>query len=188
MEVLFVTSNYGKVASLKRVLAPFGHTVKQRSLVLLEPQADLRTIAKHKANAAMAEVKPPFIVQDTGFFLDAWRDFPGAFVGPILETLNFEGLLVLVEDRIRSCEFRECLAYHDGQKIQIFEASIRGILATEARGSDHPEAWSRLWKLFVPEGYTMTIAEMDEKERAEWRRTRKPDAATKFAQWLALHE
>jgi hypothetical protein len=34
----------------------------------------------------------------------------------------------------------------------------------------------------------MTIAEMDEKERAEWRRTRKPDAATKFAQWLALHE
>ncbi|OGZ07736.1 MAG: hypothetical protein A3C93_06630 [Candidatus Lloydbacteria bacterium RIFCSPHIGHO2_02_FULL_54_17] len=186
MELCFVTTNKGKVASLRRTCEPFGITIVHVPLELPEPQvSDLRVITEHKAHAAYREVGAPLIVQDSGFFLDAWRGFPGPFVKFTLDTLGIDGYLALVAGRSRKCEFRECLAFTDGAALLFFESTIPGSLAHKREGVKHPDAWSELWEIFIPEGFVKTIADMTLEERAEWRARRGDNSASLFARWYA---
>lgn len=186
MEITFVTSNKGKVASVGRTCGLFGISVLHVALELPEPQvADLRMIAEHKARAAFREAKVPLIVQDSGFFLDAWRGFPGPFVKFTLDTLGLDGYLVLVEGRERGCAFRECLTFYDGNDLRSFESAVPGALAYERQGEKHPDAWSQLWEIFIPKGCTKTIATMTLEERKEWRTRRDDTSDMLFARWYA---
>ena len=47
----------------------------------------------------------------------------------------------------------------------IFMESIHGNVSREIRGVDREEKWSDLWYIFKPEGFDITLAEMDAKER-----------------------
>ena len=186
MQISFVTSNNGKVASLRRVCEPLGIKVNQVSLELPEPQvSDLRVITQHKAEAAFKEVQGAVVVQDTGFYLEAWPNFPGPFVKFTLDSLGIDGYLTLVEERSRECEFRECIAFFDGDQVSFFESKIPGRLATSRQGIKHPEAWSELWEIFIPEDFDKTIADMTDKERADWRSRRGDGSASLFARWYA---
>ncbi len=186
MDLSFVTTNKGKVASVRRTCEPFGITIVHVPLELPEPQvSDLRVITEHKAHAAYREVRAPLIVQDSGFFLDAWRGFPGPFVKFTLDTLGIDGYLALVAGRSRECTFRECLAFFDGTELSFFESTIPGSLAHKREGVKHPDAWSELWEIFIPEGFVKTIADMTLEERAEWRSRRGDNSASLFAHWCA---
>lgn len=184
MRITFVTSNNGKAESLRRVFAPYGMPVEQVSIELPEPQlASLREIAEHKARYAHAQIERPVAVQDSGFFLEAWNGFPGAFVKFALQTLDLDGFLALVTERSRDCAFRECLSFFDGTQMHFFEATISGTLASEPRGSWKPDAPTRLWSIFIPDGCEKTLAEMSDEELAEWRRVRPKNYGDLFAEW-----
>ncbi|OGZ07523.1 MAG: hypothetical protein A3D65_06055 [Candidatus Lloydbacteria bacterium RIFCSPHIGHO2_02_FULL_50_13] len=188
MHINFVTTNKGKVASLERTCKPLGISITHVSMELPEPQvSDLRVITEHKAVAAYREVKAPLIVQDSRFFLEAWRGFPGPFVKFTLDTLGIDGYLALVSGRSHKCEFSECLAFTDGTGLTFFESTIPGSLAYERKGVKHPDAWSELWEIFIPEGWTKTIAEMTLEERAKWRQQRGDTSASLFANWYNGH-
>ena len=103
-------------------------------------------------------------------------------------TLGPEGFIILVNARgDRGCEFRECLAYtDDGKNIKFFEGFIFGAVSDRPRGKRSKEEWSGLWQIFIPQGgFSKTIAEMNDEERAHWRKTRGNNAATKFAKWFS---
>ena len=113
-KICLVTTNPGKVASFKTVFEPFGIEIEPGYKELAEPElTDLKEIAKQKVLVAYALVKKPVVVQDSGFYLHAWPNFPGPFVKFAFLTLGPEGIIALVEKRARECEFRECLAYTD---------------------------------------------------------------------------
>ena len=122
---------------------------------------------------------------DAGFYIPSLNGFPRAFVNFALDTIGIEGILKLVEDKERTCEFRQCLVYTDGENSKFFESSAPGTLAKEKRGEMKEYLWSKLGLIFVPKNYNKTLAELTQEEYAQFRQERKKDSAiTKFAKWL----
>ncbi len=188
-ELTLVSTNPGKLRSLERVFGPFGIGLKHVVFDLPELQTtDLRQIAEHKVRAAYERVGSPVLAQDSGFFLDAWKGFPGPFVKFATQSLGEEGFIALVRDREKTCAFRGCLAYYDGVILEFFEDATPGTLSDEPRGVLPEESWGDLWRIFTPLGYCKTLAEMSDAERAEWRANREKTSAIKFAEWYSNKE
>lgn len=164
-EIVFVTSNKGKVASAQRQLTDIKLEIFDYDLV--EPRSDdVREIAEYKVREAYEVVKKPCIALDAGFFIEELNGFPRAFVNFALDTLGIEGILKQMQGiENRKCAFKECLAYYDGQNILYFNGNHEGELSTAIRGNDTDKKWSDLWYIFIPYGYDKTLAEMSDEER-----------------------
>lgn len=164
-EIVFVTTNKGKVASAQRQLTDIKLEIFDYDLI--EPRSDdVREIAEYKVREAYEVIKKPCIALDAGFFIEELNGFPRAFVNFALDTLGIEGILKQMHGiENRKCAFKECLAYYDGQNILYFDGNHEGKLSTAIRGNDTDKKWSDLWYIFIPYGYDKTLAEMSDEER-----------------------
>lgn len=187
-EVYFATTNKGKVKTLRDALMPHGIEVVHVNIELPEPRSDdLRLIACEKVRHAYQHTRMPTVAMDAGFYIHALGGFPKSFVNFALGTIDLEGLLKLTEGRPRDCEFRNCLAYLDGQRKEpvYFESCVQGLLAEGRRGTLRQDSWSRLHLVFIPAGYSKTLAEMTPAEYAGFRQERARDSfSTQFADWF----
>ena len=183
----FATTNKGKVNSLKSILNNYDIDVVQANLELPEPRTDdLQEIARQKVMFAYQQIGKPCVALDSGFYIDSLNGFPKTFVNFALETIGIEGLLKLVDGKSRGCEFRNCLAYFDGNLSEpmYFTSNVPGVLAKSHRGISRDYYWSDLFFLFIPNGRDMTLAEMSPETYQGWRQERYKDSfATKFAEW-----
>lgn len=188
MDLHYATTNQGKLLSLTRDLEPFGITVIQAALDIPEPRSsDVEEIARAKALFAFSQLRKPVVVLDAGFYIDALNGFPRAFVNFTLETIGLPGILKLLEDKNRKCEFRECLAYLDDALAdpKCFTVHNRGQIAFGIRGELRPDHWSPLAQIFIPRGEETTIAEMGKESYARWREIYKKETVGKnFAEWF----
>ena len=191
MKIDFITTNPGKIARLEDALRRtniLDVQIVQRAIELPEPRtAEIRVIAEQKAIYARSVIQDSLVVEDSGFFIDSLNGFPRAFVNFALETIGIQGILRLVEGKLRTCEFRQCLVYTDPSmypELQSFESVSPGTLAEQPRGS--ARAWE-LHKIFVPNDYKKTVAEMTPAEREEYRAARDKDHYIQFADWLKHH-
>ena len=170
-EIIFVTSNPGKVQSAQKHIAQ-NISLKIYEYDIDEPDVnDIEYIAEYKLRQAFEKVKKPCLSLDAGFYIPNFPgkpNFPGAFPKrELLYKFGIEGLLERMKDvKDRECYFKECLAYYDGKEVKKFFAFVRGNLSTEIRGRDTKQKWSDLWYVFIPQNCTKTMAEMTEDERA----------------------
>ena len=190
MEIYFATTNHGKVQSLQRDLGKYDISIIQQSIELIEPRSsDIQEIAQSKIQQAYIQIQKPTIVIDAGFYIDELNGFPRAFVNFSLETIGLEGILKLVENKSRGCEFRECLAYMDQtlEEPKYFITHIKGQLADTQRGSMQKHLWSKLGLIFIPEGSKKTLAEMSYDEYLEWRKIsrEKNSLGQKLYEWIS---
>lgn len=185
-EIVFVTHNKGKIASAKRHLKNVNFKVFEYELG--EPRSDdIKYISKAKVMEAYEVVKKPCISLDAGFFIEELEGFPRAYVNFALGTIGIDGILKLMEGKEnRKCEFSECLSYYDGKDLYQFSGYDKGKLSTKILGNDSNKKWSDLWYVYIPEGYTKTLAQMSDEER-ELRKIKKSDYAVSsmevFAKW-----
>lgn len=189
-KLVFVSSNFGKVVSVKTAASMFyGIDICSCSLDFLEPDVnDISCISKTKAEYAYQELGYPCFVSDTGFYIDYYPNqpgYPGAFVKRSGVSSNLEKLLDDMKDvDNRSCRFVDCITYYDGECFQQFFGESRGELATEVSGENMNNAKSELWKVFIPEGYQSTLAGMSSKEMLQYKKeTRKNSATVQFLDW-----
>lgn len=191
MELLYATTNSGKIHSLQRELKPYGVKIIQVKLDIPEPRSnDVEEIAKEKARWVFNTLGKPVVVSDAGFYIKSLNGFPRAFVNFALETIGLDGLLTLVARKSRKCEFRECVAYIDEtrEKSICFTARVKGTLSEEERGVMQDHHWSPLALIFIPEGNRKTLAEMNYDEYLEWKRTSKKESSAQiFSQWFIPH-
>ncbi|MEI5908618.1 non-canonical purine NTP pyrophosphatase [Bacillus spongiae] len=183
-EIVFVTTNKGKIASAQKELKNI--KVLPISEELSEPRSDdIQEIAKHKVLQAYEIVKRPCIALDAGFFISHLNGFPRAYVNHMLDTIGINGVLKLMnnEDN-RSCEFRSCLAYYDGEEINFFESKSKGIISDEIRGTENEKKWSDLWYIFIPEKFNKTLAEFNEADFDEYSRIKEASCITQFGKWF----
>ena len=69
------------------------------------------------------------------------------------------------------------------QFVHFFEEH-HGVLATEVCGDDMRGAKSNLWKVFIPEGYTSTLASMTHLEKLQYKKeNKKKSAIVQFLDW-----
>lgn len=190
MRLTYVTTNIGKVQSLQRHLEPYQIEVIQKAVDLPEPRSsDVKLIAEHKANSAYRILKEPLVVLDAGFYIPSLKGFPRAFVNFTLETIGLEGILTLVREKERNCEFRECLAYMDERQTepQCFTSSIRGVVSEEPRGTMQKHLWSPLALIFLPPNTDKTLGQMTPEEYvAFWKDyPRESSCQIKFGEWYS---
>lgn len=188
-KIYFATKNKGKINSAKATLSEYNIEVIHTPLDLPEPRTDdIQKIAREKVLFAYNQIKKPCIALDAGFYIYSLAGFPKTFVNFALETIDIEGILKLVEDKPRDCEFRNCLAYFDDLLAEpvYFESNVEGILSPAPRGEMKDYFWSKLFLIFIPKDASKTLAEMTLEEYQAWRSNRYPHSfLIQFAKWLS---
>jgi len=173
MEVIFVTSNNGKVRNAAAALKPFGIRVRQVSVDLIESRAeDPAEIAMEKAKQAFKLLRKPVIVEDSGFFIESLGGFPMTHIKYSLKTLGTKNILKMLKGiRNRKAEWRMTLAFVYGNgRTKSFTFVEKGVIAKSLRPVKRP-MMSDYWRLYVPTmipGNTKALCEMTDDDLKKW--------------------
>jgi XTP/dITP diphosphohydrolase len=171
-EVIFATSNKGKVSSMQRHAARLkvDITVIQQALELMEPQADTATeVAKVKAKQAFEILGQPVLVDDSSFHIAALGGFPGPYIKYMLSTIGIEGIITFMKGKKdRNAYFLSSLVYVDANgEMHVFEDEpYHGIITAEIDDYISETAWSELYKIFIPKGSDKVLARMTPEDHA----------------------
>jgi XTP/dITP diphosphohydrolase len=188
--IRFVTGNRGKAKVLSEQLAAIGLEVERVDLPLVEPQASsVEAVARAKGQQAFSAIGGPLVVEDGGFCVDGLRGFPGPCTKYALETIGAEGLLRLAATLSdRSCRFIAALVYVDaagGAQVFTDDRGV-GTLARERDPTPCDDAWSDLWRIFIPAGLSRPLSALPAAEReALWALWRSHSVYAQLAAWLS---
>ncbi|WP_369387241.1 non-canonical purine NTP pyrophosphatase [Streptomyces sp. CG1] len=191
LTVTMCTGNEGKFRTAQEHLAPWGVEVEQTVLELDEIQTtSVAVIAQHKARQAFELLRRPLFVEDSGFFIDEFKGWPGPMVKHALEAFGPDGLTHLAAlTRTRSCRFASAAVYVDADgELHTFADDTRspGTIAPVPDRGDGPRSWSDLWSIFIPDGASTTLAALPAEEQHrvfnEWKRG---SVVATMGEWLA---
>jgi non-canonical purine NTP pyrophosphatase (RdgB/HAM1 family) len=189
-ELIFVTTNTGKVASLQTYMdrASIDAKISGRPLDIVEIQADTALeVARAKATEAFRRLGQPLVVDDSEFRIAALGGFPGPYQKYMVETLGPEGVVRLMEGHDdRSAYFVSNLIYVDAEGTMHEFADDPFNVTIVARYDDTvPEyAWGPLGKICIMEGCDKVQSLMSAEERAALDAARPlADAYEKFVAW-----
>jgi XTP/dITP diphosphohydrolase len=175
-EVMIATRNAGKAKEFVRMFEPFGITV---STLLDYPELpDVeetgQTFAENallKAEFAARSTGQPAIADDSGIVIDALDGRPGVYSARYAgeeknDQANNDKVLKEMKDvpeGSRSARFMCVLAvaFPDGREPVITEGSCEGTVGFEEAG-EHGFGYD---PLFIPEGYEVTMAQLDPEEK-----------------------
>ena len=181
-ELVFITSNKGKVTEATRYLKPLGYTVVQRDLGYPEIQADtLQEVALYGVAHVRTKLPSAFFLEDSGVFINALSGFPGVYSKYVFLTIGLPGVLHLMKEKIdRTAVFRSCIAYWaPGGEPQVFVGECPGTIASETHGT----GGFGYDPLFMPRGSSRTFAEMTTDEKTML--SHRGKAMSLFAEYLA---
>jgi len=161
-----VTSNEGKAREFSAALAGISWNVEMVASPYGEVQADtLDEVAEASARQLIEEgtVKPPFVLEDSGLFIEALNGFPGVYSAYVFQTIGQLGILRLMEgkrDRDARFESRIALSLPDGN-VELVSGTCTGTIPQTMRGSEG----FGFDPVFIPEGDYRTFAEMSIEEK-----------------------
>lgn len=156
--IVFITGNQKKADYLAAYL---GHPVEHVKIDLDEIQSlDLHEIVRHKVRQAYAVVGKPVLVEDVSLEFLALGRLPGPFIKWFIEELTLVGLCDLLAGKKRDAMARCVFGYYDGAEERYFEGGMLGSIANSPQG-DGGYGWDAI---FIPEGYSVTRAELNKED------------------------
>ncbi len=159
MKLAVMTGNPGKMIEIKGLLEPLGIVTVQRDMDYPEIQSsELREVVKAGADWLMERQKCPFILDDSGLFINAHGGFPGVYSSYVHKSIGNKGILRLMERvRDRTAVFRTVIGLmKDKDRLEFFIGECRGSITTEEEG-DQGFGYDPIFK---PEGMEVTFANM----------------------------
>jgi XTP/dITP diphosphohydrolase len=159
MRLRFLSSNAGKLAEVRAILAAAGLDIIAVEKKLDEVQsADVELLVRDKCIKAYRLIGRPVFVEHTGLYIDALNGFPGGLTQVFWDALGSERVVRLFakEDGGRAMA-RTRIGYCDGRRVRQFEGQVSGRLSAEPRGD--AAQWGCI---FIPDGSDRTLAEMGE--------------------------
>lgn len=155
-----VSGNQGKITEFTRLL---GRNIEGKTLELPEIQStDVREVAQAKAEAAYAQLGTPVFVDDTGLYINAWNQLPGALIAWFLDNVGNEGIIKMLEGWAdRSARVVTALGYCDENGSRVFVGELAGSIAEAPKG----ENGFGYDPIFIPQNTTKTFAEMTDTEK-----------------------
>ncbi len=156
--IIFITGNQKKADYLAKYL---GFPVEHIKLDLDEIQSlDLKEIVEHKVRQAYEKIKKPVIVEDVSLEFAALGKLPGTFIKFFVDEVPFETICSMIDGKTRKATARCVFGYFNGQDLKLFEGGLDGEIATAPSG-ENGYGWD---KIFIPQGYTVTRASLEEKD------------------------
>ncbi|MCX6820120.1 MAG: non-canonical purine NTP pyrophosphatase [Candidatus Adlerbacteria bacterium] len=172
-DITFITGNQNKADYLAKYL---GFSVKHVKLDLGELQSmDLKEIVEHKVRQAYSKIQSPVIVEDVSLGFEALGGLPGPFIKFFIDRMPFETICSLLAGKSRKATATCVFGYYDGEILKLFEGGLDGEIA-EVPAGDGGYGWD---KIFIPDGYTQTRAQLSEADDQKTYLQIKPFAALK---------
>lgn len=136
-KLIYVTGNPRKFLGAQSFFEGSNVELAQKKLDLVEIQAEsVEEIAIDKARQAFEIVKEPLFVNDTGWYIEALKGFPGPFMHFMVDWLEPEDFLALMSRHDnRKVVLRQAIVYTDGKQTKSFVHDIEGEVLREARGT-----------------------------------------------------
>jgi non-canonical purine NTP pyrophosphatase (RdgB/HAM1 family) len=158
-DVTFITGNQSKADYLSRYL---GLPIKHQKVELEEPQTlDLREVVEYKAKRAYSVVQMPVLVEDQILMFQTFGRLPGTFIKFFIDDLGLEKICRLLDGFDSRAATAACgMAYYDGKELVYFENKLGGEISKSPRGHGG-FGWDAI---FIPKGYKITRAEMNEED------------------------
>ena len=161
-QVTFITGNQNKAHYLSQHM---GTQIAHRKADLDEIQSlDLHQIVEHKVRQAYQILKTPVLVEDISLEFTALGQLPGPFVKFFIQNSGLDALCRMLDGfDDRSAVGRCCYGYFDGQQVRFFDGELHGTITQTPAGSNG-FGWDAI---FVPQGYSVTRAELDDDQYAK---------------------
>ena len=180
MEIVFVTTNRGKMGEAKEIGAHYGIEFIPNDYDAVEMRSsDPEEIAIGSAKDAYAKIKRPLIVEDSGLFIETLKGFPGTYSAFVFHTIGVNGVLKVMEHKVkRAATMKSAVAYTDGKSVKSFLGEVKGIVPKDSRGV----SGFGYDPIFIPEGKDRTFAEdLDYKASVSHR----AQSIRKFCEWYS---
>jgi non-canonical purine NTP pyrophosphatase (RdgB/HAM1 family) len=172
-DVTFITGNQNKADYLFRLL---GFKLNYVKGDLDEIQSlDLKEIVEHKVRQAYKQVNSPVIVEDVSLEFAAYGRLPGTFIKFFVEEVPLEIVCSMVNGKTREATARCVFGYFDGENYKCFESKLEGEIA-ETPSGENGFGWDRI---FIPEGYAVTRASLNQEDNDKTYLRMKPIAQLK---------
>lgn len=166
-KVLFVTGNESKYRQAEVAFAGSGIQLEMRDLKLPEIQAfEAETVGHFKADFAGKELDRALFTLDRSFHIEALKGFPGPYPIYINHWLTAEQILAMIPaGASRNAYWTNVLScYLPGSDTKTFMSHAKGIIADQSSGDGvYP-----LNRIFIPEGFHRTLAEISEVEQTNF--------------------
>ncbi len=162
-EIAFITQNRGKVRELQAKAKSFGVHVTHVDAAYPELQVDtLEEVALNALAFCRRRFSPPFIIEDSGLFVETLNGFPGPYSAYVYRTIGVEGILKVAQAGTPA-RFESVIGcYSDSAKL--FKGSVEGVIAPpRGRGGFGFDP------IFSHEGRTFGEMELEEKNAVSHR-------------------
>jgi XTP/dITP diphosphohydrolase len=161
--ICFVTGNKHKLKAAQDILK---RKLNNKDVDVDEIQTvDVEEVVKEKAKLSYDIIKKTVMVEDTGFYLDAWNGFPGALIKWSLKKMGYKDLCKAMEPfKNRNVILKACICLYNGKDFKIFTGEVKGTIPMKPRGVSKFGEQS-FDSIFVPDGYDKTFAEMTLEEK-----------------------
>ena len=181
MQIYFVTSNQSKVLEAKNILKQFGIEIKE--FMVDVPEIKTKTLeetSRWKAVEALKIIGKELIVEDTGIFFKAYRNFPGVCSRTVFDAIGYEGIFKLLNGKPREAWFETVVTYINPEfKLKSFKGICQGSITTKILGKiDKRFPYDSVFK---PLREKRVFAEMSKEEKAKY--SHRGKALEKFATW-----
>jgi non-canonical purine NTP pyrophosphatase (RdgB/HAM1 family) len=186
--IYFVTGNNDKFEDVRHFFDQHCQdiAIKQCDIDLEEIQSlDLEAVAVDKARKAWQRLKHPVLIDDGGFFVEKYNNFPGVFSKFVFQGIGLDGFLKLVEHGDKA-HFQLKLVYYYGDNMyQVFDGVSHGTVFLHNTGTDVPSKLPYT-KLFKPDGADASLETLRQKgEHHAY--THRGQALQAFVTWYAQH-
>ncbi|OYU83821.1 MAG: non-canonical purine NTP pyrophosphatase, RdgB/HAM1 family [Flavobacterium sp. BFFFF2] len=170
----FASQNLNKFNEIAALL-PEGFVLKNLDEFKLDHElAETGTTLEENAIQKATYIAERFGVacfaDDSGLEVAALQGAPGIYSGRYAgeaknHDANMNKLLHELQDKTdRSACFKTVIAYHDGQQVHCFTGQICGQIQLERKGNKG----FGYDPLFIPDGHTLTFAEMSPEQKNQW--------------------
>lgn len=157
-EITFITGNSKKAEYLEKYL---GFPISHQKVGLDEIQSmDLHKIVEHKVKQAYQIIGQPVLVEDVALEFTALGKLPGPFIRFFVDEVPFETTCSMIDGKTREAFARCVYGYYDGETLKLIEGCLRGNIAKKPEG-EGGYGWD---KIFIPDGYNVTRASLNEED------------------------
>ena len=121
----FITQNPGKVVELQAKAHEFGLEIVQVNASYPELQADtLEEVVRHGLSYCKEKFPSPFIIEDSGLFIDDLHGFPGPYSSYVHKTIGNTGVVKLIGEG-RPARFESAIGSYC-REFKLFHGRVEG--------------------------------------------------------------
>jgi non-canonical purine NTP pyrophosphatase (RdgB/HAM1 family) len=165
MKLTFVTTNRAKFNEVKGLLKSYDIELEQLDISYEEDHD--KTISEIAANASLSlanKLKKPIVVDDTGVFFSAYKNFPGPLAKFVFQNLGYKGIFKLLKNESREGYFETAIGFcRPGGKPQVFLGRLKGRFV-EKKKLKNPGHLPYM-QIFIPKGFSKTIDNFSSEEK-----------------------